>query len=277
MNVILLSILLVMGCSSFTFGLEAANTISKPFPVYHDINWPNVPADMPLIHMPDFNLATQSSVYWDIGDDINIDDPSENATKSYVMTFPYGQLRYLNIEHLPYRYNLSAPEQQLDTVRKLSMILNWAKTQRPDIEMGLFSMTVERVFDLWPPEYYERNKRFKALAEYSDVIYIDGYTWFKDQHTRWSDGFIVAVSEARKTNKKVFVFMWPHHQSPENAGILVPGGEWRAQLEEAYKLADGIVIWDKRTCDWNDIACADATNPNNWWYQTIDFIKQKGL
>lgn len=185
---------------------------------------------------------------------------------------------YVNIEHLPNRYDLSTVEEQLNTVRKLSMILHWVKTQRPDIEVGIFSMTVEKLFAPLadsPSLYIERNKRFKSLIEYADVIYLDMYTWWVDRYCKWSEALVSSIAQARLTGKRIIVFMWPHYQSPESNNTQIPGHEWRMQLDEAYRLSDGILIWDKKTCDWN--TCADANNPNNWWYQTLDFMTTRHL
>jgi len=253
-----------------------SGAISKKFEIYHDINWVNTPKILPFKHLPAFNLAPESGVYW--SGDRYLDDPDEAATKSYVMTFPYGEQRYLNVEHLPYQYARSTVEEQLNTIRKLSMIIHWAKIQRPDIEIGMFAITVEKLFgplSKSPIEYIGRNKRFKSLAEYADVIYLDMYTWWSDRHNKWSEALVSSTTQARLTGKKVIAFIWPHYQSPASCNVFMPGTEWRLQLEEAYKLTDGIVIWDKKTCDWN--TCASETDPNNWYYQTLEFMKSKDL
>jgi len=273
-TIFLLSIVLSLGCVGDSEATDSV--VSKKFEMFHDINWPNEPNNLRLKHMPEFNLEPNSSVYWT--GDLNVDDPSESATKSYVMSFPYGEQRYIDIEHLPYRYDRTTAQEQLETVRKLSMVLHWAKTQRPDIQIGIFSMTVENIFlplASVPQAYIDRNERFKPLAEYADVIYLDLYTWFADRHSVWSDALNTSVNQARKTNKKIIAFLWPHYQSPASGNALMSGTEWRMQLEEAYLLVDGIVIWDKKTCDWT--TCASDTDSNNWYYQTLDFMQAKGL
>lgn len=254
-------------------GCVEAGQPTKSFEMYHDINWVNVPDNIPLQHLKPFNLSPGSGIYW--GKDKHSSMPSERATKSHVMSFPYGQQAYINIEHLPNRYDRSTVEEQLDTVRKLSAVLYWTKQQRPDIEIGIFAMTVEKLFaplKVSPQEYIDRNKRFAALAIYADVIYLDMYTWWNNRHDKWTEALNSSAAQARKLDRKVIVFMWPHYQ---RSGQLMPGDEWRDQLDEAYELTDGIVIWDKKTCDWN--VCADDTDQDNWWYQTLDFMDDNNL
>ncbi len=79
----------------------------------------------------------------------------------------------------------------------------------------------------------------------------------------------------------------------------IPGDYWRMQLETAYRLADGIVIWDYAwdppnpklawqelvTCDQNSKPLLPTapdykervTKRNHWWHVTLEFLAEKGL
>ncbi len=227
--------------------------------------------------VPRFSSHTK---FWNSTDDINTDFPSEeNVREEAKKITETNLLHYINIEHLPTRYQ-DGFTNNIDSIQKMSSIANWIHNEKPGIRIGYYGEMPQREYwgvhgginDSW----MERNELFKHLAQHVDVIFPSLYTFYTDQEG-WLRFAEENLKEARKYGKPVYVFLWPvYHNSSDYAGQLVAGDYWRLQLETAYKYADGIVIWSGfGNADW--LTVADETNVNNWWYQTLDFIQDKQL
>ena len=178
-----------------------------------------------------------------------------------------------------------------DYIQKRAAVCDWIHSQRPDIRLGIYRILPgreydtpvkyeedgpgddKRIWDMWK----ERNDHFKALARHVDVVFPSLYTLHQNDEENWVKYAKANLKEARKYSKPIYVFLWPQFISSQKnpSGTLVPGSYWRLQLETCYRYADGIVIWSGGNTSWDSIA--DDTDPNNWWYQTVDFIKEKNL
>lgn len=265
--IILLSVL-IYGCQ-----LEASE---NEFKIYHDIKWRGMP-DTGLERIIDI-ARNDKQAFWLIGDDKKTAFPDEQKTRELALTIPVGQKIYFNIEHLPNRQNFHTQLQMAETQQKLSNIAHWVKSERPTIDIGFYTILPQRELTAghWTPEWEARNDYFKPLASFIDTVYPSLYTFYND-HQGWVAYAEANIQEARKYNKKVIAFIWPqyHASSPTNANQLIDGAYWRLQIETLYSLADGVIIWTGGCCEWSEMT--SETDPNNWWFQTLDFMADKGI
>jgi len=277
MKLILLSFLMI-SCTAAQCGT------CDTFTLNHDIKWVNTPV-LPFEQIPALNSTPGANPYdyWIDGANIDTDFPDKFSTQSLIRNHN-GTVRhvYLNIENLPNVYQASTILEQFQTAQKLTSIAHWVKSGSPDIEIGFYSNVVQTGYPFTANNpsnkktWEERNAVFLPLAEFVDVIYLNMYTIWEDPN-KWTQQLDDTLIEARKTGKPVKIFIWPryHQGSPTAANEMIPGKFWRLQLEQAYLKTDGALIWTGGFWDWNDLS--SETDPNNWWYQTLDFMQKKGL
>jgi len=261
------------GCDTSAYA--ASGNSKNEFKMYHDIKWSGMPR-VKMTKVTDI-AKNDKQAFWLDGDDKKIDFPNEEKTRSLALTVPINKSVYFNIEHLPTRQGYATETQLAESMQKLSNIAYWVKSERPNIDIGFYTILPQRetTAGYWTPEWEARNTYYIPLSSFVDTIYPSLYTFYNDKQG-WVDYAKANVKEARKYNKKIIAFIWPqYHESSPNAGELVPGDYWRLQLETLYLIADGVLIWTGGCCQWADMA--DETDPNNWWFQTIDFMQQKGL
>jgi hypothetical protein len=122
--------------------------------------------------------------------------------------------------------------------------------------------------------WQRQNDRLRSLQNGVNMLFPSAYTADRDQAS-WVAGAAGQICEARRlSSKPVYVFLWPefHDVSPLR-GQYLDAEFWRLQLETAYRLADGVVIFGGYDMQ------ADrprAWNPRAPWYApTLAFIRER--
>ena len=123
-------------------------------------------------------------------------------------------------------------------------------------------------------EWQKQNDRAAPLAKDVDALFPSIYTYYPDE-PQWVTNATAQICEARRlSSKPVYVFLWPHYHNEGNLRPPrpIPGPYWKRQLETAYRLADGVIIWG----GWNEAAGTKAKwNPDEqWWRETVQFLKR---
>jgi hypothetical protein len=183
----------------------------------------------------------------------------------------------LDIEQWPLRGD---PHSVQDSLSKLKTVLARFKQAAPDKKFGLYGVFPLR--DYWravkgpdTPGYREwqsENDRIRSLEQEIDLNFPSLYTFYPDQ-VGWKHYAIAQICEARRISRKpVFVFLWPeyHDSNKTLKGTYIGDAYWRMELETAWALADGIVIWGGydlargQPKEWDDGA--------PWWRVTKDVL-----
>lgn len=197
--------------------------------------------------------------------------PNEQKTRSITRKFKNDRLYYVDIEHFVFEDHLLK-----DNANKLTAIAKWIRSEKPDLRFGFYGLMPITTYWNRDENWRKRNNSLAGVAQYVDYVLPDLYTYYPDRRG-WMAHAEDSIAEARKYKKPVYAFLMPLYHPGGQMGIEgqpIPGDYWRLQLETMYRLADGIVIWawypEK---DWTSIA--SDTDPNNWWYQTVEFIRQQ--
>lgn len=122
--------------------------------------------------------------------------------------------------------------------------------------------------------WQRQNNRLRSLQGTVTMLFPSLYTVSPDQ-AAWTAYATAQICEARRlSSKPVYVFIWPeYHDSSRLSGQYLDAAFWRLQLETAFRLADGVVIWGGY-----DLA---ADHPRRWnpqapWYApTLAFIRER--
>jgi hypothetical protein len=65
----------------------------------------------------------------------------------------------------------------------------------------------------------------------------------------------------------VFFYLWPqYHDGTPKQYQYIDAAYWRFQLETAYSVADGIVLWGPSRFHWDETS--------GWWAATLEFLRQ---
>ena len=247
-------------------------------------------------HLPELGRGQKS--YWDIdgGENPFYDPPNELRVKELVGTATASTV-FMDLEHLPTNFRdawdhdgdhttptISITDADRDrAIAEMSDIADWVHEADSDLTIGYYGVIPQR--DYWSfvdpnrseelAELQLRNEKFAALAEHVDVLFPSLYTFY-NQPENWKVYAKGMIAEAKKYNKPVYAFIWPQYHSGSLGGTFIDGVYWRMQLEELYALGiDGVVIWGGYLQQW-DVSALDD-DPDNWWYQTLDFMHSKGL
>lgn len=268
--------LILSGCT----GSISAEPV-KDFKVFEELLFTNTP-DLSSYGLKPMPTMGNKNRFWKSTDDTFTTDPDELVLRSTAASLPSSKeqdIYFIDIEHV--HVNLSSKYTTVewnDSITKVLKIINTLKFERPGIRYGFYSLLAERQY--WPhaqtPEWSARNDHFvKKMCHAVDFVSPSLYTFYPNQ-LGWVEYAITMINEAKKCNKPVYPFIWPqYHNSSSLAGQLIPGDYWRLQLETIRLHADGVVIWGGWQVDWD--ASTSETDPTNWWYQTLDFIEDKGL
>lgn len=247
----------------------------KVFFVGHDIEAPNMP-NLNFFKIPAVPRLSHVNKFWNSSDNMNTVFPREaNVRAEARLLTNVNNLYYLDVEHLPTRFQNSV-DRNIDSIQKMASIADWVHSEKPHVRIGYYGELPQREYWNRTDEWRERNTLFNYLAQHVDVVFPSLYTFYPDRFG-WVNYAIENLKEARKYNKPVYAFIRPvYHESTENAGLLIPGDYWRLQLETIYQHADGIVIWARfQNAGWPYVT--SPTDPNNWWYQTLDFMHEKRI
>src|SRR5690606_31221657 len=92
-----------------------------------------------------------------------------------------GEILVINIEHWPTDIRTASEAEVRETIDKFIELIQWLKEERPELEVGIYSMLPVR--DYWTPVYHatrdpqrvhqweEANRRLQELAEKVDYIF----------------------------------------------------------------------------------------------------------
>jgi len=122
--------------------------------------------------------------------------------------------------------------------------------------------------------WQRQNDRMSSLQGSVNMLFPPAYTNDRDQ-AAWAAVAAGQICEARRlSSKPVYLFLWPEfHEGSPLRGQYLDAEFWRLELETAYRLADGVVIFGGY-----DI---QANRPRNWnpqapWYApTLAFIRER--
>lgn len=191
-------------------------------------------------------------------------------------------LYFLDMEEFPLGPSATYAERER-AVRQLVEIIQWIHQERPGLRLGFYGIVPERNY--WAPvlagnpkwrkanaDWRARNAQLAPVAEEADIVFPSLYTFY-DNPMEWVKYAEGNIAQARRYGKKVYVFLWPQYHD-SNATLrytFLKGDFWRVQLETAYRLADGVIIWGGYKQDWH------TASQLPWWTETLEFMKDKGL
>ena len=174
-------------------------------------------------------------------------------------------------------------------ITRLANVLAQFRRIAPDQKVGLFGPLpvisgYERLGAIMDHKMYadmqRDNNNVTPLFNLVDAVFPIGYT-FTDKFEEWRASLIVQISEIKriKPGIPVLLFLWPRYADygPIPDGIKFRPLEreyWRYQLETAYELVDGIVIWggwgsDNKRERWDSTAL--------WWNELEIFLGERQL
>jgi hypothetical protein len=205
--------------------------------------------------------------------------PDQQLVQRYVDSLPRdGAPIVLDFED----FTLSKGSGEAETaVRGLGRLFGAFKQAAPDRPIGFYGYIPNR--DYWraiqptaSKEYrawQQENDRAASLAKRVDVLFPSIYTFYPDEEG-WIAYATAQICEARRLSPKpVYVFLWPdYHGGVRPSSGPIPGHYWRTQLDTAYRLADGVVIWGGWDLEANH---AQPWRPGaSWWQETVRFLRQ---
>lgn len=199
------------------------------------------------------------------------DSPDEQKTRAIARTGQSDAFYYVDIEHLSF-------EKIAVDVEKMAQIGRWVRSERPDLKFGFYGNPPFTSPWNRPASWKEANSKLHPIVQNVDFVMPDLYTVHTDPQ-RWLAQARETIAEAKQYKKPIYAFIMPFYHpgaGKELTNKPISGEYWRLQLETLYQSIDGIVIWAWAPgTTWKSIA--SETDPNNWWYQTLDFMKQKRL
>ncbi len=114
------------------------------------------------------------------------------------------------------------------------------------------------------------NSAFTRLGAAVDIVFPSLYTFYRDSDG-WRRYAKAQIDMARLYGKPVYVFLWPvyHGSNRHLGGRYIGDAYWRMELETAYRLADGLVIWG----GWGEHGRMAWDPDAAWWRVAREFIK----
>lgn len=225
--------------------------------------------------------------------------PNEKATRNVARNVAnLGQVLVIDIEHWPVDIR-RAPEADCQaSIRKLTQIIGWVRSERPNIKIGIYGFGPLR--DYWTPVLYlvalekpnerwfqsrlpeftqkyhqwqQANDFLKPLMDKVDYIFPSLYTFY-DEPSNWVLYAKSNIQEARRYGKPVIPFLWmDYHDSTAKAGQRLSPDFWRLQLQTIRQSADGMVIWGGIQYSKNAKPQEQQWNENDpWWVETKAFL-----
>jgi len=185
---------------------------------------------------------------------------------------PAPEYACINIEHWPLNDALTVSA----NMARYRAVLDAASSIWATTKLGIYGMLPVREYhpiirkdQAALAAWRAKNDALHPLAVRVDVIYPSLYTFYPDRDG-WVAYAIANLTEARKYNAPVHVFLWPQYHASGNEPI--PADYWRLQLETARKYADGVVLWSPKGV--GNVAW-DSAAP--WWLETRAFLARTQL
>lgn len=173
------------------------------------------------------------------------------------------------------------PQASAVAINWLNQIRAVFRSADPNRSLGFYGLVPNR--DYWravegpdSPRYrawQRENDRLAPIERGVDANYPSLYTFYEDE-AGWVTYATAQICEARRlSSKPVYVFLWPEfHTGSTNAGHFISPSFWRLQLETAYRLADGVVIWGGYDIAESHLRPWDPQAP--WWQETMRFMER---
>ena len=257
-------------------GAGCPRTVNRPFRVFDGLLLTGRP-DLSALGMEPVHIVDRG-IWRDAANRLSPPDPA--LIRRYIESLPDdGAPIVLDFEN----YRLSGADQEaafaLGQLRRIATMFRAAAPRR---NLGFYDALPIR--DYWrairppsAPEYrawQRESDRLAPLTRNVDMLFPSVYTFYPD-----SEGWVAYASaqicEARRlSSKPVYLFLWPqYHNSAE--GEYIDGRYWRLQLETAYRLADGVVIWGGLDIRTNAFHRWDPQQP--WWQETERFLRDRHI
>ena len=272
----LLFTVLLAGSASTAAGPQScARPVARPFRIFDGTAYLGRPDlgryGMEPIHIIDRGLWPEGAG--------RSGPPDPALVRRYVDSLPHdnGPI-VLDIEHYDLTGSDAAASVALTDLRRLAAAFH---AIAPNRRIGYYG--IMPIPDAAPPlagidsplyrTWQRHNDRMRPLQASVDYLFPSAYTSNGDR-AAWVTAIAGQVCEARRISAKpVYLFLWPeYHDSTPLRGQLLDAAYWRIQLETAYRLADGVVIWG----GYNS-----AGHPRNWdprepWIAaTLAFIRER--
>lgn len=124
----------------------------------------------------------------------------------------------------------------------------------------------------------ELQKETLPVAASIDVFMPSMYTWGKN-HDAWIRTAEISIQRARAIDPKkpIYVYVWPQYYSADESYDLqfIDTKTWRAELEELYQLADGIILWSSDKDSAGKPIAFSKDMP--WYVETINFMRAHNI
>ncbi|HEV2815918.1 MAG TPA: hypothetical protein VGW40_01650 [Allosphingosinicella sp.] len=206
--------------------------------------------------------------------------PDPALVRRYVESLPRDNAPIvLDIEHYDLTGSDEAARVALTDLRRLAATF---RAIAPDRQIGFYGIIPIPAFAPAvagpgsPPHraWQRQNDRLRSLQGSVTMLFPSAYTDHPDPAS-WAAAAAGQICEARRlSSKPVYVFIWPEfHEASPLRGQYLDAEFWRLQLETAYRLADGVVIFGGYDLQ--------AGRPRNWnprapWYApTLAFIRER--
>lgn len=255
-------------------GINEFNETEAAFPVFDALLHRGKPD---LVHKYDMKniKILYASDFW--GPNQDRSQPIERNVRRLGWRLKPGQIVCVDIEHWKTSKRVPLREAR-QSVEKLRQVFTWLREEAPNsVKFGIWSQVPAA--DYWAPikremgkptshdRWLERNKWLvDQLGNQLDVVFPHAYTPYP-RPKQWAFTTRANIREARKLGKPVYVFLWPAYADygdPDVSLQPIPGAVWRKQLQLAYELADGIVLWGGYKQTWDKDA--------EWWLETKRFL-----
>lgn len=206
--------------------------------------------------------------------------PDPALVRRYVESLPRDNAPIvLDIEHYDLTGSDAAAQTAVTDLRRLAATF---RAIAPDRRLGYYAILP--ISDFGParagtgsPPYrswQRQNDRLRSLQGGVDFLFPSAYTDTRGE-AAWVTGAAGAICEARRLSAKpVYIFIWPeYHDSTPLIGRFLEASFWRLQLETAYRMADGVVIWGGY-----DLAAGRRRNWDPqapWFATTLTFLRER--
>ena len=202
---------------------------------------------------------TNGGVWKDYHGDVT--NPDEQNTRLLARNVAaLGKVLVLNIEHWPVDIRKATKAEVDESVRKLKLIVDWLKDERPELKVAFYGIMPLR--DYWIPVTYQSkfnsdqwwreselakwtpalvawqdaNDYLKPLAEKVDYILPSLYTFYDDPDS-WQLYADWNIAEAQRYGKPVVPVLNPQYNgSVPTTGTFIDGPDFRAQLDATRRL-----------------------------------------
>ncbi|MCY2952924.1 MAG: hypothetical protein NTU53_13250 [Planctomycetota bacterium] len=270
------------------------------FPVFEDTYFLNEP-DFAAFNIQQILVVAGSFFYLldKPGGGYDWTKPNEAATRQVARrAAKLNQILCIDIEHLPEDIRRDSPAGVQNTVQIYTQIVNWIRSERPDVKLGFYGSFPrrdywtpvsywqamdhrgERWFDFNLPRFAEKyriwqaaNDVFKPLAAKVDYLFPSLYSFYNDP-AGWVYYAKGNILEAKRFGKPVIPFIWmEYHNGTPLIGQQISSEFWRLQLDTIRQMADGVVIWGGVHSSPDAPPVPEQWNAADpWWIQTRSFI-----